>query len=413
MSRLLPWTLLALVLGGTVPGIADEGGGPPPRAPTLAVGSPREGPLASLAGTLTRRGRGPREVDALPGSLSPVTEAVILARPPRSPGEAAMWETLLRRFLAAGGRVAAGPGAEEVLARAAPAGAVLGRAVAVREEADVEPAADLLHPPRFALRHPADGTDPGVAPALFRLRSPVGGTPLPWRTVAFLAAVAAAFAATLATLRRRGAGSGRTLLVAGAVSLAGSGLFLLPGVAPDPVRVERWVVEERAEFDAPWARRTEVLRVTARRPGVAEASVEVPPGGSWEALRFEAAADAVVVVPSENGVLRIPFGEGGRVAMAAGVTGVEAAPAPGPDLVRVLLRGDRAWRLAADASTPSPGDPGESRRAALSTLRRDPDPRLAAAGDLLMDLLRTTARGEGVVVRVPAAGPVLVLEHGR
>ncbi len=360
----------------------------PDHGPILLVGGVREGPVADLAAALGRKGLAASAADGLPPALPCEVEVVLFGRGPRDEGEEGAWRGTLRGFLRAGGRACAAPGpAADMLAREAEPG-ILGLVVALPDAGAVPAAADLLSAPRACLPHPASGPGQGLSPALFRVPFPVPPRALPGRTLAYLGILALAFAATALIARRRGFGQGRAALALGSLSMVGCALLFLPGFAAGEALETRLVLEERTGPDAVTARRLEIVRVERTRAGEAMVAVALSPAASWGEVRIDESAGGTFV-PGEGLRLAGP----GRYGILVGVSGAEAAPLPGPPLKSLLLRS------------------GEPLGPALEGLRRDGDPRVALAAEVLRGVLRPLPGGGNLRVLVSADGPLAIVIH--
>ncbi len=376
----------------------------PGEPPVLVVGAPREGPAARLVADLRALGLAVGEREALPRALPFETGIVVLGRPPRGEAEAAEWREVLGAFLRIGGRVA-GPSPAGLLA--AGGGPILGLFVEVPGP-DPGRAAAALAAPRVALPHPAARPEAGVAPGLFRIPFPVEGSPLPGRSLGFLAVLAAAFAGTTALARRRSLGPLRSLLALGGISAVGTSLLFLPGVLGPPVRLSRLVLEERASPASPFARRVEILRIERLRAGGGDPVVGEEPGVSRAEIRY--AADAAPAwEPGGSVRLEAP----GRWALLASVSCSDTMQgATAADRATVRVDGDRARVHRADAEPSAAGEGPETTLAeALAELRRSRDPRVSRAGRLLDECLRPPVGGGSYLIAVPAEGPDAVVTH--
>jgi hypothetical protein len=352
----------------------------PGDATVLVVGAPREGDYASLVGALRAKGLPVREVDAFPGSLPWRTEVLVFARPPRSPAEAESWTGAAESFCAMGGGAVLWPGA--------PVGSGdPRRALGVRLLFAGVDAADLLLRSPVAVRHPAEGSEPGVNPALFRVPFPVPPRSLPGRTLGFLAVLAASFGGTALLARRRGYGQARAAGALGGISLAGAALLFLPGILEEPVRTDRLVVEERAR-EGTWARRVEILRIERLRPGGADPVLRGGTGGAWTEVRF--APESPPALQADGAVrLEAP----GRYALVARVSGEASAPPGEAPLAQVEAGGEWGPLLAG--------------------WRRSPESRVARAGRLLAACFRPPPEAGPLRISVPPSGPDVVVTHLR
>ena len=377
---------LLLGLAAASPAIAQE---PESRPAVIVVGRPREGPAAAVVKDLAARGAAVEERDALSWPLPLETRAIVIARDASALPDGT--QTLRRLALARAAGIA-------VLrpAGAAPAGApdALGPEAAI----DAPGAADLAALQRVAVPHPADRPERGVAPVLLRVPFPSTPAPLPGRTLAYLAVLAAAIGAAALTARRRGDRPARAHGTVGGIAALGTAMLFLPGVLGEAVRAERWTIEERIEGSAV-ARRVVILRVDRLRSGGGDPAFPGDDGTRWAEIRF-ASDDPGHGDPATG----VRLEAAGRWALFAGDLGFEGPPVESRTRASMTVDNGLARREG------RAGKLGETLEGALAEWARSDDPRVAIAGSLLGATLRPPPEVSFTVV-VPESGPAAVVIH--